>query len=345
MKKRMPKRISGLTRILTLALVITLALNLILCLTEPADANQVPPQKDQDAQTLNALVITPALQLDLAQSLEKQGAFSSAAHEYVRFYHLFPHHDAQWEAQYRAGDCFFKAGMYQDALRLLNTAVWADPAPKAFFKLAQVHAALKDPGRSALTLNNLLTLSHDASVRDRAHFILAWLLMDNAHAFQTKGSQDPIDRAKAHILEMTPQGRRDYKMDPTLVRDLDRIQNLDQKDPKLAGLSALIPGGGFLYTGRYRDALVSFLLNTSLMVASAQAFDKDQAFLGGFLAFVEAGFYSGNIYGSITGAHKYNRNQRAREIKKLKSRHAAMGMKIQPRIGPSQAGVFLSWSF
>ena len=38
-----------------------------------------------------------------------------------------------------------------------------------------------------------------------------------------------------------------------------------------------------------------------------KAFDNDLVGLGGIIAFVELGFYAGNIYGAIASAHKYNK--------------------------------------
>ena len=48
------------------------------------------------------------------------------------------------------------------------------------------------------------------------------------------------------------------------------------------------------------------------MVAAYEAFDHDNPALGGVISFVEAGFYSANIYGSVTAAHKYNKAQQIR---------------------------------
>ena len=83
-------------------------------------------------------------------------------------------------------------------------------------------------------------------------------------------------------------------------------EELSFKEPAAAGALALIPGLGHVYTNRYKDALISFLVNGLLIWATVEAFNEGHEVLGGILGFVGLGFYSGNIYSAISGAHKYN---------------------------------------
>jgi hypothetical protein len=92
-----------------------------------------------------------------------------------------------------------------------------------------------------------------------------------------------------------------------LINKLDGINSIKRKNPKIAGALSIIPGAGFLYCERYRDALVSFLLNSALIIASYKSFQNDNPYFGGAIAFFETGFYTGNIYGSISSVHKYNK--------------------------------------
>jgi hypothetical protein len=92
------------------------------------------------------------------------------------------------------------------------------------------------------------------------------------------------------------------------------------KSPRLAGFLSVLPGAGFAYCGRYRDALAAFLLNAGLILAACESFDNDNEALGAVIAFVGAGFYGGNIYGAVSSAHKYNRSSRQRFLEDLHSR-------------------------
>ena len=83
---------------------------------------------------------------------------------------------------------------------------------------------------------------------------------------------------------------------------------LPYKDPTTAGgLGALLPGLGHAYCERYRDGLMAFVVNGLFIWAAVEAFDEDQEVLGGMLAVLEAGWYTGNIYSAINTAHKHNR--------------------------------------
>lgn len=69
---------------------------------------------------------------------------------------------------------------------------------------------------------------------------------------------------------------------------------------------------------RYQDAFIAFLLNGGLILAAYESFDKGHNALGGLLTFVGFGFYAGNIYGAVTGAHKFNRKENGQFIYKLR---------------------------
>ena len=103
-----------------------------------------------------------------------------------------------------------------------------------------------------------------------------------------------------------------------LLKAISDIKEQKEKNPTLAGVLALIPGAGHLYCGRPRDGAVAFLFNSALFLAARHAFDNGNNALGGLIAFTGAGFYSGSIYGSISSAHKLNRQHRNRSIQKVR---------------------------
>jgi hypothetical protein len=78
------------------------------------------------------------------------------------------------------------------------------------------------------------------------------------------------------------------------------------------------------------------------MYAAYESFDKGQSALGGVISFVAFGFYSGNIYGSIASAHKYNRKKNGQFIQHLKN-----DVKINLSSDIRNKGISLSlqWSF
>jgi len=58
--------------------------------------------------------------------------------------------------------------------------------------------------------------------------------------------------------------------------------------------------------------------------------------LGGILVFFEAGWYGGNIYNAMNGAHKFNRDRREEETQRLRER---FGVTLGLRDGAPAVGV------
>jgi len=99
----------------------------------------------------------------------------------------------------------------------------------------------------------------------------------------------------------------------------DEYLALEKKSPRTAGtLSALVPGLGQLYVGRPRDAFVAFLLNGLFIWGIVEAVEADNWGAATALGAVELGWYSGNIYSAVSGAHKYNEKKRNHLFNKYK---------------------------
>jgi hypothetical protein len=84
-----------------------------------------------------------------------------------------------------------------------------------------------------------------------------------------------------------------------------------------AGVLAVLPGAGHLYTERYRDAAIAMALNGAFIWGMVEAFERKNYVVGGILTFFELGWYSGNIYSAVSSAYKYNRNKNKEYIEHL----------------------------
>lgn len=69
------------------------------------------------------------------------------------------------------------------------------------------------------------------------------------------------------------------------------------------------------------DALVSFLLNGAFIWATVEAFHHDNNVTGGILLFFESGWYLGNIYNTVSGAHKYNQRLEKQFLDELQDKY------------------------
>lgn len=294
----------------------------------------------------DVVMVDAQKQYQLAQTLFAEKEFSAAAHEYIRFFHLFPHHERVAEARYNTGVSFFYAGRFEDARRHLEKTAerFSDSgfAPDAMFKLSEVYVAMDQPGRAVTVLRNLVTLTRNAQVRDRACFVLGWLLLDNADVLKSRSDYPvyPVREAEKYFSMISLEGKKKFQMQDSIT-SLKTMDQLKTKSPAVAGALSVVPGGGFLYCERYQDALVSFLLNSALMLAAYESFENDNEFLGGAISFVEAGFYAGNIYGSIAGAHKYNKKKQKQFIDNLKQDYIIKPDKLSFRAGLVNKGMAL----
>ena len=161
---------------------------------------------------------------------------------------------------------------------------------------------------AVITLHNLVNVAKDGDVKDEAYYRLGWVNIEKAS----------WEKARTYFAKISAHNKEKYSL-KRLSSELDKEKLIPRKKPKLAGALSIIPGAGQLYVGRRQDALIAFLVNAGLIWAAYESFDNELYALGGLITFVEIGFYSGNIYGAVTGAHKYNRKQTHRFIEKLKN--------------------------
>ncbi len=102
---------------------------------------------------------------------------------------------------------------------------------------------------------------------------------------------------------------------------------LPKKSPFAAAImAALLPGSGHLYTGRYRDAFTSFIINGLFIWATVESFNEGNDGVGTLLGIIELGWYSGNIYSAYGSAKKFNRRKRKNFLRILVH-------KMKPQIG------------
>jgi len=255
------------------------------------------------------LVITPNLQYEYAQELFQKQDHATALVEFKRFIHFFSDDPRVDEAEFKIAMSLFHSGMYHGAARQFNAIILkekmeTDYTRESYFMQARAFLAMDNPGYAGLVLQNFLKLTDDSATKDRIYLELARL-----HIRETrKLGKDHLDEAQKYLTLISPTREKTYNVKARL-KALKKAKSAPRKNPTLSGILAVIPGGGFLYCERYKDAFVTFCLNAGLIYGAYEAFNHDNPGLGGVITFVESGFYTGNIYGSISAAHKYNKGQ------------------------------------
>jgi len=255
-------------------------------------------------------------QFDFAQHCFLSKEYFRAIDEYKRFIYFFPEDNRVRTAMYKIGMSYFNSKSFNDAINSFNAMIdkysdtdfsMTDLCTKAYLMISKCHIHLNESGPAIICLNNLITITDDIDVKDEAYYHIGWIYLEKAS----------WEKARNNFAKISQQNKNKYQL-KRLSKELDRTKLIDRKSPKIAGLLSIMPGAGFLYCERYQDALVAFLLNAGLMYAAYESFDDDNYALGGVITFVEVGFYTGNFYGAITSAHKYNRTKTREFIEELR---------------------------
>lgn len=282
------------------------------------------------------LIITSDMQYEYALELFEAEDYDTAIVEFKRFIHFFPESEYLDQAEYNIAVCLFNKKKYHEAARAFNEIIIKDQdndiIEKAVFFQSRSFMKLGNRGYAQIVLQNYLKLVDDINIKDKIYFNLAQIQLSNARQFKP-GS---LALAKKYLSKISASNADKYKTDEYYDLIL-KAEHAPRKNPKAAGFFAIIPGGGFLYSERYHDALITFILNTGLMYAAWEAWDNDNKALAGVIGFVETGFYTGNIYGSITSAHKYNHAQTLKIL--------GRDVYISPDFDPEDKAYGLSFNF
>jgi len=257
------------------------------------------------------LIIDSDKQFAFAETLFTQGEFRQAIDEYRRFVYFFPNDPRTDTARFNVGRSYMELNEFEQAVMafraLLNRAPKGALFLDSYRRISECQVKLRQYDAAVRTLENLIKQTDDRDIRDEANYRIGWIYIET-------GS---FHAARDYLNRIRPQNRTLYNIDH-LFAELAKEPLLEKKSPLLAGTLSIVPGLGYLYCDRLGDALISFIVNSAMIYATYAAIDNDNPALGGILAFVELGFYSANIYGSTTSAHKFNRRKEQDFIETLK---------------------------
>ena len=251
--------------------------------------------------------------LDFAAQLMLQKEYYRAITEYRRFLFRFPNDKRGSMAHFRIGLALYRGRSYGEALTAFGKIAEAYPElPHGKLARLWMGECLMMQGKFEAAENlysaAILRLAGE-QLGDHADYRHAWALL-NKHEWQ-----------EARMRFQNLPGTHSFHESAQHIADaIPDIEHYPRKSPLLAGvLSAALPGSGQLYIGRRGDAWLAFLLNSLFVVGIVEALNHDRPAVAGMLGLFEAGWYAGNIYGAVNGAHKYNAHQAARFIQEMKN--------------------------
>ncbi len=268
---------------------------------------------ESPAQT-KQIVVDSATQFEYCQSLMKEGKYETAFFELERFIHFFPDDARVPLADLQRGMCRLKSRRFDDAidifLKIIDSGRTAEITAQALLLLSESYYLQGVFTEAEYYLNKIIHDLPGSDYVDTARYRLGWTLLQ-------QGRWQEASAAFRHVEE----GGSFYESARELETQSLRGNDLPQKKPMVAGvLAALLPGAGHAYVSRYRDALTAFVVNGLFVWATMESFHQDHDVLGGILAAVELGWYSGNIYSAVNSANKYNQKVRRDYVKGLKDR-------------------------
>ncbi|MBM4279634.1 MAG: hypothetical protein FJ137_02365 [Deltaproteobacteria bacterium] len=162
--------------------------------------------------------------------------------------------------------------------------------------------AYLEDGRPELAKPRFRLLAQDddaeASLRAHSRWLLAWGHFDAGELEKARELFDTIARSDAPRAA-SARG---------VVDAIDRKGELPMRDPLVAALLSVVPGGGHFYLGQWATGVTSLGWNALFIFAAVSAWLTGDWGIATVLTFAELGWYSGSMFGAIAGAYRHNRD-------------------------------------
>jgi TolA-binding protein len=254
--------------------------------------------------------------LGFADALFNDGDYFRAITEYKRFLFLYPTEARAGRVQLQIGLSYQRGQQWDDARQTFEAIAQHHPDAEIRAEAAYLigETAFRQ-GRYAQAIADLGPVAErygPTPIGESARFLLGWSHLRARQWLEASQTFERIDTASP----LFPSAR-------ALADAAHEGEQLPRKSPAMAGLmSAVIPGTGHFYTGRWRDGTLALLLNAAFLAAGIEAVSAGNEAAAGLLLFFEAAWYSGAIYGAVNAAHKHNRDLEERWLQGLERQHS-----------------------
>lgn len=241
--------------------------------------------------------------LRFADHLLQEGDYDRAIAEYGRFLAQYPEDPRAPMAHFSLGLAWYRRRNFAQALSTFQDVSARYPQTPAgqHAWLWQGESLLRQGEHAAAgrLYEALAQRLPGEPLAQQAQYQQAWILLYRRQWHE----------AAAQFQRIPPDSPL-YQNAQALAQGAQEGAQLPRKSPALAGtLSALVPGSGQVYNERYGDAVLALLLNGLFIGGAFEAAQHHAHAVAGVLSAFALGWYSGNVYGAINGAHKYNRFQ------------------------------------
>ena len=249
------------------------------------------------------VVVTETVQLGLADAFLAEGEYYRAITEYKKFLFLFPDSGKADYALFGVGTAYYRGEEYEPAARTFAALLekygkGAHAAPSAYFEGVSLWKLGRFDRAEA-------ALDRVAALEPASEYAPLSLIGKSLLSYDAKN--DPGCRGElARFLENYPQDARAERVRQTVAL-LDRNREVPRKSPAVAGvMSAVVPGSGYMYAGRYGDGVVALIVNGLFIAGTVAAIHQESYAVAAIVGGIGVPFYVGNIYGSANAATKWN---------------------------------------
>jgi len=249
------------------------------------------------------VVVTETVQLGLADAFLAEGEYYRAITEYKKFLFLFPDSGKADYALFGVGTAYYRGEEYEPAARTFAALLekygkGAHAAPSAYFEGVSLWKLGRFDRAEA-------AFDRVAALEPASEYAPLSLIGKSLLSYDARN--DPGCRGElARFLENYQQDARAERVHQTVAL-LDRNREVPQKSPPIAGvMSAVVPGSGYMYAGRYGDGVVALIVNGLFIAGTVAAIHQESYAVAAIVGGIGLPFYVGNIYGSANAATKWN---------------------------------------
>lgn len=266
-----------------------IAISLALAAARPVAADDV----------CNQAPFTATKQLEFTRSLIHDAEYFRAVGEARRYLSFFEPCGRLDEARLYVGVAYQRAEQWDKAAEVFRSLADSATGPTA----AIAHLALADTlfrqGRYELAANEYGSFA--AKVTDPAY--AGYARYREGFSYFLGRRRDDAGRAFRLVADDAPEKGRAERMERSLALEDD----LPYRSPVLAGvMSAVLPGAGQVYTGRWVDGVISLIVNAGFGFGAYEAYRNDLPVVATMVALFEVGWYTGNIFSSVNYAYRFN---------------------------------------
>ena len=249
------------------------------------------------------VVVTETVQLGLADAFLAEDEYYRAITEYKKFLFLFPDSRKADYALFGIGTAYYRGEEYEPAARTFAALLekygnGAHAAPSAYFEGVSLWKLGRFDRAEA-------AFDRVAALEPASEYAPLSLIGKSLLSYDAKN--DPGCRGElGRFLENYPQDARAERVRQTIGL-LDRNREAPRKSPAVAGvMSAVVPGSGYMYAGRYGDGVVALIVNGLFIAGTVASIHQENYAVAAIVGGIGLPFYIGNIYGSANAATKWN---------------------------------------